>query len=263
MDDKRLLFKKGLKKRHQESEHERKTAIEENFTKTSDFWKCHQCRKITYDLLNDKFRSDAKFSIDKHLQPLLLEAFYNIFPDLEESNKGKTKGKIKKKEKLQNCWRFIFLNACQAVRNQDEAISISLDKKNYYKGAIYHNQYWNHNELQQVIGSACSYGYFEKHRGQKGDVSYITRLRITEKFKKHIEDYVFRNRKCNGGDLPDDTTSTDAIEALPLTRPEREPVVIKIKDNLYNTPSRASNVVYAMCNRVERYNQFMQERRSL
>ncbi len=259
MDGKRLLFKNDLKKRHQEKEQERKTAIEESFTKTSEFWKCHQCRKITYDLLNDKFRLDAKFSIDKHLQPLLLEAFYNIFPDLEASNKCKTKAQIKKKEKLQNCWRFIFLNACQAVRNQDEAISISLDKANYCKGAIYHNEYWNHAELQAVIRSACSCGFFEKRRGQKGDVSFITRLRITEKFTKHIEEYVFRNKKCNGGDLSDDITSTDAFEAIPLTRPEREPVVIKIRDNLYHTPSRASNVVNAMCGRVERYNQFMRE----
>lgn len=149
------------------------------------------------------------------------------------------------------------MNACHAIRDRKHAISLSMDETHYKKGAKYHCRYWNYGELRTVVDAAVSVGYFRKYLGQQGDVSFITRLQVTDKLRQLFDGYANENKEASDGDLPDSCTGYDLIQCMPLPRPDRAPVVIKHEDGSYTEPSRTSNVIEAMCWRVEKYNNFM------
>ncbi len=252
-DIQRKLLKEGVKQQQEHLRRLHELKIDEQFLETPEFWQCHRCRKISYDLLNGTYTFDNNFNIDTHLQQLLLKGFYSLFAKYQPSNKSLTRAQVKKKERLQNCWRFLFLNTCHAIRDHQEAISLSLDNTQYKREACYHSRYWNYGDLKQVVRAAVSVGYYKKYKGQQSDVSFITRLKITDKFRQLISSYVLENRTT----LPADFTDYDMILAAPLPRPKREPVIIKITDYVYKIPKKSNNDVDAICKRVEKYNEFM------
>ena len=229
--------------------------IDQEFSQTSEFWQCHQCRKISYDLLKGIFTYGDGFNIDKHLQKVVLKGFYSLFSGYHQSNKKLTTAQVKKKQMLQNCWRFIFLNTCHAIRDRQEAISVSLDKTNYNKDGKYHSRYWTYDILNQVVSAAVKEGYYVKHTGQQGDVSFITRLKITEKISQLINGYVLENKN----DLPEGFTDDDMIFEAPLPRPEKPLVIIKEREGVYRVPKDSNNTVRAMGRRIKLYNEFMQK----
>ncbi len=260
-------LKKALLEKTKQLVEEAELQTDPDLLNTSDFWGSHQSGKISYDLLHDTFIHNEKFTIDTALQEILIEGFYTLFPGIEKSNEGLNKTQIKKKEKLQACWRFIFLNTCNALRDRRKAISVSLDKNKYNKGEKFHCEYWGYNELQQVTKRIVLAGYFKKYRGRNYDdeekSSYITRFEILPGFHALIESYVERNKESNKGFLPDGYTGYDFILTVPFSKPEKPLLVIKDNDGNRTIPSRGNRSVDQMHKRVEKYNEFMQQQEIL
>lgn len=269
----RERLKQGLAAVHMRSAEESEQSANDGMIASDKFWNSHQCRKISYDLLNGIFIPGDTFRIDTVLQKLVLKGFYDLFHEYERSNTGLTKPQITKKDKLQACWRFLFLNTCHALREHKAAISISMDKNNYTESGKYYCKLWSYSELQTVTSRAVSEGYLKKYTGRqyRDRESYITRLEILDKFHDLIEGYVTENQQSNGGELPNDFTGYDLLRRIPLPKPDKPLLSIKtIKDkNIKNKtyirtePSRSNRNVQLMYNHVKAYNEYMNKQEIL
>lgn len=262
----RERLKQGLVAQHMRAEQERNQINQTGLMNSSDFWNSHQCRKITYDIFHGTFIPGSEFNIDTALQDIQLNGFYHLFQEIPSRNKELTSRALKKKETLQACWRFLFLNTCFALRGEKKAISLSLDKNNYSKTGRYYCPFWSYTELQEVTKRSISAGYFKKHRGiqkKDGQRSYISRFEILEEFKNLIKSYIDQNRQSSGGNLPNDCTYHDIVLNTILPLPDKPLLVIKHEDDKITEPSRNNRNIQQMYNRVEKYNEFMAKQQLL
>lgn len=228
--------------------------------KSRQFYKCNLCKNISYKTLKFVYSPCSTYTIpegqyiDGDLQKYVLRGFYLLFPQYIRSNEVVTVHERRNKEKLQNCWRYLFLNAVHVLRNDEKYMSLSLDR-NHYKDSIRHKiKYWGYKHLQEVITVSDSQGYFEKTTGShysKGiGKPYVTRLRVTDKFRNMVS-ATFEEMK---DDLQLESVE-DLIEVMPLPAERKPEIILEQKDGEWVAP--VGRIPDEMGKRVREYIDYM------